>query len=35
MVQLAPTLVSGDDELDIIAATLRTVLSEASDRFCT
>ena len=27
VVQLAPTLVSGDDELDVIADTLRTVLS--------
>jgi adenosylmethionine-8-amino-7-oxononanoate aminotransferase len=35
VVQLAPTLVSGDDELDVIAAILRTVLSEATDRFCT
>ena len=35
VVQLAPPLIAGDDELDIIAATLRTVLTEASDRFCT
>ena len=35
VVQLAPTLVSGDDELDVIADILRTVLTEASDRFCT
>src|SRR4051794_5874358 len=34
VVQLAPPLVAGDDELDVIAATLRTVLTEASDRFC-
>ena len=35
VVQLAPPLIAGDDELDVIAATLRTVLSEASVRFCT
>jgi len=34
VVQLAPPLVAGDDELDVIAATLRTVLTEASERFC-
>jgi adenosylmethionine-8-amino-7-oxononanoate aminotransferase len=34
VVQLAPPLIAGDDELDVIAATLRTVLSEASVRFC-
>ena len=35
VVQLAPPLVAGDDELDTIATILRTVLTEASDRFCT
>jgi adenosylmethionine-8-amino-7-oxononanoate aminotransferase len=34
VVQLAPPLVAGDDELDVIAAILRTVLTEASGRFC-
>ncbi len=34
VVQLAPPLVAGDDELDVIAAILRTVLTEASARFC-
>src|SRR4029077_21222518 len=35
VVQLAPPLIAGDTELDMIAATLRTVLTEASDGFCT
>ena len=35
VVQLAPPLVAGDAELDELADTLRTVLTEASDRFCT
>jgi adenosylmethionine-8-amino-7-oxononanoate aminotransferase len=35
VVQLAPPLIAGDAELDVIATTLRTVLAEASDRFCT
>ncbi|MDQ1430165.1 MAG: hypothetical protein QOF40_767 [Actinomycetota bacterium] len=35
VVQLAPPLVAGDAELDVMAAILRTVLTEASDRFCT
>jgi adenosylmethionine-8-amino-7-oxononanoate aminotransferase len=34
VVQLAPPLVAGDDELDVIATILRTVLTEASERFC-
>jgi len=34
VVQLAPPLVAGDDELDQIADILRTVLTEASTRFC-
>ena len=34
VVQLAPTLIAGDDELDVIADVLRRVLTEASDRFC-
>jgi adenosylmethionine-8-amino-7-oxononanoate aminotransferase len=34
VVQLAPPLTVGDPELDIIEATLRTVLTEASTRFC-
>jgi adenosylmethionine-8-amino-7-oxononanoate aminotransferase len=35
VVQLAPPLVAGPEEFDFIAATLRTVLTEASARFCT
>jgi adenosylmethionine-8-amino-7-oxononanoate aminotransferase len=35
VVQLAPPLIAGDTELDVIATTLRTVLTQASDRFCT
>jgi adenosylmethionine-8-amino-7-oxononanoate aminotransferase len=35
VVQLAPPLIAGDAELDAIATTLRTVLHDASDRFCT
>jgi hypothetical protein len=34
VVQLAPPLIAGPDEFDVIAAILRTVLTEASDRFC-
>ncbi|HEX9506044.1 MAG TPA: aspartate aminotransferase family protein, partial [Acidimicrobiia bacterium] len=34
VVQLAPPLIAGPDEFDLIAATLRTVLTEASERFC-
>ena len=34
VVQLAPPLVAGDSELDQIEAILRTVLLEASDKFC-
>jgi hypothetical protein len=34
VVQLAPPLVAGDAELDFIAATLRTILRDASERFC-
>jgi adenosylmethionine-8-amino-7-oxononanoate aminotransferase len=34
VVQLAPPLVAGDDELDAIESILRTVLTEASERFC-
>jgi adenosylmethionine-8-amino-7-oxononanoate aminotransferase len=34
VVQLAPPLVAGDEELDVIESTLRRVLTEASDRFC-
>ena len=34
VVQLAPPLIAGDQELDRIEATLRTVLSEACARFC-
>jgi len=34
VVQLAPPLVAGDDELDVIGSTLRRVLTEASERFC-
>ncbi|HUV11244.1 MAG TPA: aspartate aminotransferase family protein, partial [Acidimicrobiia bacterium] len=33
VVQLSPPLIAGDAELDIIEATLRTVLGEASERF--
>ena len=33
VVQLSPPLIAGDAELDIIEATLRTVLSEAWERF--
>ncbi len=32
IVQLSPPLVSGPEELDVIASTLRTVLTEASER---
>jgi adenosylmethionine-8-amino-7-oxononanoate aminotransferase len=35
VVQLAPPLIAGDDELDVIESILRTVLTEASERFCT
>jgi adenosylmethionine-8-amino-7-oxononanoate aminotransferase len=34
VVQLAPPLVAGPDEFDVIRAILRAVLTEASDRFC-
>jgi adenosylmethionine-8-amino-7-oxononanoate aminotransferase len=34
VVQLAPPLIAGPDEFDFIEQTLRTVLGEASDRFC-
>jgi adenosylmethionine-8-amino-7-oxononanoate aminotransferase len=34
VVQLAPPLIAGDEELDVIAEVLRRVLTEASDRFC-
>jgi adenosylmethionine-8-amino-7-oxononanoate aminotransferase len=34
VVQLSPPLVAGDAELDEIESTLRTVLSEASEKFC-
>jgi adenosylmethionine-8-amino-7-oxononanoate aminotransferase len=34
VVQLAPPLIAGDAELDELTAVLRTVLGEASDRFC-
>ena len=34
VVQLAPPLVAGDAELDELADKLRTVLTEASERFC-
>jgi hypothetical protein len=34
-VQLAPPLIAGDDELDVVESILRTVLTEASERFCT
>jgi adenosylmethionine-8-amino-7-oxononanoate aminotransferase len=34
VVQLAPPLVAGDAELDQIEAILRTVLLEASEKFC-
>jgi adenosylmethionine-8-amino-7-oxononanoate aminotransferase len=34
VVQLAPPLIAGTRELDVIAATLRSVLTEASARFC-
>jgi adenosylmethionine-8-amino-7-oxononanoate aminotransferase len=35
VVQLAPPLVAGDTELDELADKLRTVLTEASGKFCT
>ena len=35
VVQLAPPLIAGDDELDEIATILRAVLTEATARFCT
>ena len=35
VVQLAPPLVAGPEELDFIEATLRTILTEASAKFCT
>ena len=34
VVQLAPPLIAGPDELDVIESTLRRVLTEASERFC-
>jgi adenosylmethionine-8-amino-7-oxononanoate aminotransferase len=34
VVQLAPPLITGDAELDVIESTLRKVLTEASERFC-
>jgi len=34
VVQLAPPLIAGDTELDVIEATLRTVLTEAWEKFC-
>jgi len=34
VVQLAPPLIAGPDEFDVIEQTLRSVLGEASDRFC-
>jgi adenosylmethionine-8-amino-7-oxononanoate aminotransferase len=34
VVQLAPPLIAGPDEFDVIVQTLREVLGEASDRFC-
>jgi adenosylmethionine-8-amino-7-oxononanoate aminotransferase len=35
VVQLAPPLIAGDDELNVVESILRTVLTEASERFCT
>ena len=35
VVQLAPPLIAGDSELDQIESILRTVLLEASEKFCT
>jgi adenosylmethionine-8-amino-7-oxononanoate aminotransferase len=34
VVQVAPPLIAGPDEFDVIATTLRTVLTEASRQFC-
>jgi adenosylmethionine-8-amino-7-oxononanoate aminotransferase len=34
VVQLAPPLIAGAEELDIIELTLRRVLSDAASRFC-
>ncbi len=34
VVQLAPPLIAGPDEFDVIEQTLRAVLGEASERFC-
>ncbi len=34
VVQLAPPLIAGPAEFDVIESTLRSVLAEASDRFC-
>jgi adenosylmethionine-8-amino-7-oxononanoate aminotransferase len=34
VVQLAPPLIAGIEELDIMEQTLRNVLNEAANRFC-
>jgi hypothetical protein len=34
VIQLSPPLVAGDEELDVIESTLRTVLTEAGHEFC-
>ena len=34
VVQLAPPLIAGPEEFDVIETTLRRVLTEASERFC-